>query len=359
MPQDPIDLDALERDLAQRLPDSRVPEPGQAPALRWGVLGTGWIAERFTSALHARTGQRMVAVASRDAARAEGFARALGIERPYGSYQALVEDPAIDVVYVATPHPMHLGDATMAMRAGKHVLVEKPLALDAGQARRLAEVAGAAGVFCMEALWTLFLPRYDVVRQVVRGGLLGEVRTAILDHGEWFDAGHRILRPELAGGSLLDLATYTVAVADDLLGPGRAAGATAELAPTGVEGQVSAIVVHDSGAHSLHHSTILPDTPVRAVIAGTEAVLEMEPPFWGPGPLRVHFHDGRPDLVHDEPRVRHEALHWEAAEVARQVAAGATQSPLRPLAASVRCLELLDQFRASAGIPPARPFQEG
>lgn len=338
----------------RQLPASRVPDPLDAPALRWGVLGTGWIAERFTTTLHRHTRQRMVAVASRDADRAERFAGHLGIARSHGSYQALVEDPEVDVVYVATPHPRHLRDATTAMKAGKHTLVEKPLALDAEEAAQLAEVARATGVFCMEALWTFFLPKYDIVRQVVSGGLLGDVRTALLDHGEWFDSTHRILRPDLAGGSLLDLATYTVAVADDLLGPGRVVGAAAEPAPTGVEGQVSAIVSHGSGAQSLHHSTILTDTPVRAVVAGTEAVLEMEPPFWGPGRLSVHFHDERPDLVHDEPLVRHAGLFWQAAEVARRVHAGDAESPLRPLAASVRTLELLDAFRAAAGIPPAR-----
>jgi predicted dehydrogenase len=340
------------------LPDPRVPDPHRAPALRWGVLGTGWIAERFTAALHAHTGQRMVAVASRDAARAERFATAQGIDRSYGGYRALVEAPDVDVVYVATPHHLHLRDATTALESGKHVLVEKPLALDADQARRVAETAAAAGVFCMEALWTVFLPKYDVVRQLVHDGLLGELRTAVLDHGEWFDAGHRIFRPELAGGSLLDLATYTVAVADDLLGPGRVAGAAATMTATGVEGQVSAIVTHDSGAQSLHHSTILTDTPVRAVVAGTEAVLEIGPPFWGPGPLTVHFHDDRPDLAHEEPTVRHDALYWQAAEVARRIGSGERESPLRPLAASIRSLELLDQFRAVAGIPPAGPRAE-
>ncbi len=338
---------------APTLPAHRVPDPHLAPALRWGVLGTGWIAERFTAALHANTGQRMVAVASRDAGRAERFAGAQGIERSYGDYRALVGDAGVDVVYVATPHPMHLRDATLAIEAGKHVLVEKPLALDADQARRVASAAAEAGVFCMEALWTVFLPKYDVVRQLVQGGLVGDVRTGLLDHGEWFADGHRIFRQELAGGSLLDLATYTVAVADDLLGPGRVVGAAAEMTPTGVEGQVSAIVVHDSGAQSLHHSTILTDTPVRAVLAGTDATLEIGPPFWGPGPLRVRFRDGRPALEHDEPLVRHDALYWQAAEVARRVGSGELESPLRPLAASVRCLELLDQVRAVAGIRAA------
>jgi predicted dehydrogenase len=338
---------------AAALPAPRVPDPLAAPPLRWGVLGTGWIAERFTTALHRHTGQRMVAVASRDGDRARSFARRVGAERSHGGYQALLDDPGVDVVYVATPHNMHLRDATAALEAGKHTLVEKPFALDAGQARQLADVARASGVFCMEALWTFFLPKYDIVRQVVSGGLVGDVRTALLDHGEWFGSTHRILRPDLAGGSLLDLATYTVAVADDLLGPGEVVGAAAEMASTGVEGQVSAIVAHRSGAQSLHHSTILTDTPVRAVIAGTEGVLELEPPFWGPGRLTVRFHDGRPELVHDEPLVRHDALFWQAAEVARRVHADERESPLRPLAASIRSLELLDGFRAAAGVPPA------
>jgi len=330
-----------------------VPDPRDAPGLRWGVLGTGWIAERFTTSLHAHTSQRVVAVASRDLARAEAFATPLGIERPHGDYAALVADPDVDVVYVATPHHLHLRDASLAIEAGKHVLVEKPLALDAGQAQHLADLARARGAFCMEALWTFFLPKYDVARRLVHDGVLGEVRTAILDHGEWFPDTHRIVRPELAGGSLLDLATYTVAVADDLLGEGVTVGATSEVAPTGVEGQVSAIVLHDSGAHSLHHSTILTDTPVRAVVAGTEAVLELGTPFWGPGPLRVHFHDGRPDLLWDEPLVRHDALHFQAAEVARRIAAGETGSPLRTLESSVRTLALLDGFRAASGLPTA------
>jgi predicted dehydrogenase len=332
------------------LPDSRVPDPKDAPPLRWGVLGTGWIAGRFTTALHRHTTQRMVAAASRDATRAAAFARENGIERSFGSYRTLVEDPEVDVVYVATPHPMHLRDATLALEAGKHVLVEKPLALDGAQARRLADTATASAVFCMEAMWTLFLPKYDVVRQVVHSGRLGEVRTAILDHGEWFDESHRIMRPELAGGSLLDLGTYTFVVADDLLGPGQVVGAAGQMTTTGVEGQVAAIVRHESGAQSLHHSTILSDTPTRAVIAGTEAVLELEPPFFMPGALRIRFHDGRPELTYDEPRLGHGGLFYSAAEAARRIAAGQTESPLRPLEASVRALDLLDQLRAAAGI---------
>src|SRR5262245_35062038 len=133
--------------MTHALPVSRVPDPMSAPPLRWGVLGTGWIAGRFTDALHGHTTQRMVAAASRDAERAAAFAREHAVERSHGSYEALVGDPDVDVVYVATPHAMHLRDATLALEAGKHVLVEKPLALDGQQARRLVEAAKASGLF--------------------------------------------------------------------------------------------------------------------------------------------------------------------------------------------------------------------
>lgn len=341
------------------LPAPRVPDPMLAPPLRWGVLGTGWIAARFTEALHASTSQRMVAAASRDTGRAAAFAQVHGLERSYGAYEQLVADPGVDIVYVATPHHLHLRDARLALEAGKHVLIEKPIALDGAEARELAELARATGLFCMEALWTAFLPKYDVARQVVESGMLGELRTGILDHGQWFPPDHRILRPELAGGSLLDLATYTVAVADDLLGPGRVVASDVQGALSGVEGQVSGIVVHDSGARSVHHSSVLSGTPTRASISGSNGLLDLEAGFYLPGPLTISFPDGREPLRWEEPRVAHRGLFWQAAEVARRITDGETGSPWRTLDASIRTMDVLDQLRTVAGYQSAREQLSG
>ncbi|MBF4163369.1 Gfo/Idh/MocA family protein [Nocardioides acrostichi] len=332
------------------LPSPRVPDPRDAPVLGWGVLGTGWIADKFSSALRAATDQRLVAVASRELPRAEAFARSVGAQRAHGDSARLFEDPEVDVVYVASPHHLHLRDASAAMRAGKHVLVEKPLALDAGEARALAQVAHETGRFCMEAMWTLFLPKLDVVRQVVAEGILGEPQTAILDHGEWFEPDHRIWRPELAGGALLDLGTYTYAVADHLLGPGSVVAADVQMTSTGVEGQVLGAVTHASGARSVHHASMLAETPARVVITGTDGLLEMGSRFCMPGPLTLRSRDGASTGSWDEPATGHSQLFWQAAEVARLVAAGATESPLRPLADSVRTLELVDQVREVSGL---------
>jgi len=245
------------------LPAPRRPDPSDVPALRWGVLGTGWIAERFVRALRASTTQQVVAVGSRSQASADRFARAAGVGTAHGSPEALVADPGVDVIYVATPHQAHRAGALLAIDAGKHVLVEKPLGLDAAQAEEVAAAAAAAGVFCMEAMWTLLLPRLDVVRQVLEQGLLGDVRTVLADHGERFDPPHRILDPAMAGGSLLGLGSYLTALATWTLGPAKDVYATGELTPGGVNGQAAMILTHEGGARSVLHTTLLTRTRPR------------------------------------------------------------------------------------------------
>jgi predicted dehydrogenase len=167
-------------------------------------MGPGWIAERFIDSIRRQTRQEVLAVASRDLARSTAFAAKQGIERSYGSYQELVTDSDLDVIYIATPHNAHYPCAELSLRAGRHTLVEKPIALNAQQAGELAGLAAKSGVFLMEALWTMFLPKFDVIRQLLEGGVLGQIHTVIADHGEYFTDDHRIMRHDLAGGPLLD-----------------------------------------------------------------------------------------------------------------------------------------------------------
>jgi predicted dehydrogenase len=333
------------------LPGPRTPDPMDAPALRWGVLGTGWIAARFTAALHRDTRQRVVAVGSRSVASAKEFADGAGIGRAHGSYADLVADPGVDVVYVATPHNHHLRHALLALDAGKHVLVEKPIALNAAEAEQVAARAAEKGLFCAEALWTFFLPRFDVVRQVLADGVLGEVRTVLADNGEWFPGTHRILRHDLAGGPLLDLGTYPLALAQWALGSPEEVLAAGQDVPGGeVNGQVSAVLRHPGGALSTLHTTAMADTPCTAVFAGTAATLVLPGPFYQPGPVVVTPAGGGEPRVWDEPATGHGALHVSAAEAARCIADGAVQTPLRPLADSVATMEVVDAVRARLAI---------
>ncbi|MGC9541889.1 Gfo/Idh/MocA family protein [Streptomyces sp. UG1] len=333
------------------LPAPRTPDPMSAPALNWGVLGTGWIAERFIGSGRRHTRQRFTAVASRDAARAEEFAVRHGVTRAYGSYEELVADDEVDVVYVATEHTAHLGCARLALEAGKHVLVEKPLGIDAAQAAEIAQLAAERGLFCAEALWTFFLPRFDVVRQVLDSGLLGEVRSVLADLGEYFDpdGGHRILRADLAGGPLLDLGTYPVSLATWVLGAPDSVQASGAAHPAGVNGQVGAVLSTERG-QAVVHTTLFSDTPATAVIAGSRGTLHLPGPFSHPGDVVFTPAGGGTPLTYPEPRIGHDGLHFEAAEVARCIKDGLVETPLRPLADSVTTLRIMDEIRHRCGI---------
>ena len=332
------------------LPAARTPPSEAAPALGWGVLGTGWIADRFIRSLQRHTHQQVLAVGSRDPGRSTAFAARHGLPRGYGSYEELAADPGVDVVYVATPHPAHRPYATLALEAGKHVLVEKPLALNAAQAAEIARLAADRGRFCMEALWTFFLPKFDVVRQLLDAGALGELRTVQAEYGEHFTAGHRILRPDLAGGPLLDLGTYPVSLATWVLGPPERVLAAGQPHAGGVNGQAAAILCDPNGNQAVLHTTLLSNTPTAATIAGSHGTLTLPGPFYQPGDLLLTSADGHQRLTFTEPRTAHDALHFEAAEVARCIAAGRLESPIRPLAESIATLRVMDEIRRQIGV---------
>ncbi len=331
------------------LPTPRTPDSAEAPALRWGVLGTGWIADTFVRSLRAHTRQVVHAVGSRTTDSARRAADAWEAPVAHGSYEALVADPDVDVVYVTTPHNHHLPHALLAIEAGKHVLVEKPVGLDADEARAIGDAASRAGVFCMEAMWTLFLPKFDVVRQILADGVLGDVVIAQADMGERFDAPHRITRADLAGGPLLDLGTYAATFATWVLGEPDEVTAVATPAPSGVNGQLAVALRTAAGAIGSLHTSILADSATTGSIIGTEGRLDLGTRYYLPGPMTLHQRSG-PTLSWTEPMVEHEALHFEAAETARRIVDGHTGSPLRPWAETVATLEVMDRIRAATGL---------
>ncbi|MEJ1192045.1 Gfo/Idh/MocA family protein [Pseudarthrobacter sp. CCNWLW207] len=335
---------------AATLPQSRVPGSRDAPVLRWGIMGPGWIAERFTESIQTNTGQVIAAVGSRSLSRAKAFAETYDVAAAYGSYEELAAAPDIDIVYVCTPHTGHHAAAALAIDAGKHVLIEKPIGLNADQARDIAARAEAAGVFAAEAMWTFFLPKFDVIRQILDAGTLGTITTVVAEYGEHFDRTHRIFSPELAGGPLLDLGTYPLALVTEVLGSPQRLLAVGQPHESGVNAQLSAVMEFDGGAQAVVNTHVHNFTPTAAIVVGSEATLTIEGPFNMPGGFEVRFPDGT-RLRHDEPSGGHfEGLHYEAAAVARAIAAGSTQSGQRTLAASIRTLEVADEIRRQLGV---------
>lgn len=333
------------------LPPSRIPDPMDAPPLRWGVLGTGWIAGQFIASVRAHTRQEIAAIGSRKADTARDFAQEWGIPRAHASYEDLVGDGGLDVIYVATPHNLHRDHALMALEAGRNVLVEKPMALDHAQAAEMVALARAKGLFLAEALWTYFLPKFDVLSQVVESGVLGEIRSVHTEYGEYFTRDHRIFDPALAGGPLLDLGTYPVSLLSRLLGPARQMAGLRQDDPAGVHGQLAVVMANAAGNQGTMATTLYGLTPTNAAIVGTGGTVRFGSEFNLPGPFQVISADGAAVLSYDEPRGRHfEGLFYEAAEVARCIGAGATETAKRPLDETLAMMEMLDLIRATVGI---------
>jgi predicted dehydrogenase len=193
------------------------------------------------------------------------------------------------VVYVATPHPMHRANAILALRAGKPVLVEKPFAMNAAEAREVVTMARENALFAMEAMWTRFLPHIAVIRDWLADGALGEVVTVTADHGQWFaeDPSFRLFAPELGGGALLDLGVYPVSFASMILGTPSRIASIADPAFTGVDGQTSMVLGYDGGAQAVLSCTLRAKSPTRAAIVGTDARIEIDGDFYAPATVTL------------------------------------------------------------------------
>jgi predicted dehydrogenase len=249
---------------------------------------------------------------------------------------------------VATPHPMHRANATLALRAGKPVLVEKPFAMNAAEAREIVETARESALFAMEAMWTRFLPHIAVIRDWLADGVLGEVVTVTADHGQWFaeDPAFRLFAPELGGGALLDLGVYPVSFASMILGtPNRIVSIT-DPAFTGVDEQTSMVFGYDGGAQAVLSCTLRAKSPTRASIIGTDARIEIDGDFYAPATVTLIPRQGeltRVASVHEGRGLRH-----QADEVARRLAAGDRESSLMPLDETISIMETMDTVLAQA-----------
>jgi predicted dehydrogenase len=327
----------------------RTPDPRTAPSIRWGILGAGGIAGSFADAVAQHTRAQLVAVGSRSRDRAERFATGHGIPTTHLGYQALVDDPHVDAIYVATPHSEHLEHALLAIRAGKHVLVEKAFTRNAAEAEQVFAAAREAGVFVMEAMWTRFLPHVAALHQVLDAGEIGEIINVSADHGQLmaFDPSSRLYDPALAGGALLDLGVYPVSFAHDLLGTPDAVQAVGTLTPTGVDGQVSIVLSYGERTQATLSTTLWAKTPTIAQISGTEGFVEVAGSFYGPSSFRVTRLDGRV-WTFEQPGTK--GLQFEAAEVARQVADGAVESPRMSWQGTLDVMRTLDEVRRQVGV---------
>lgn len=316
---------------------------------KWGILGTGNIAAQFARGLEALGDAELVAVGSRRQASAQTFTESLGGARAHGSYEAFAADSEVEAVYIATPHTLHAENSLLCLAQGKAVLCEKPLTLNAGEAKIVVDAARSHGHFLMEAMWTRFFPLLTTIRELIAADRIGEPRLLQADFGfrTTFDPEHRLFNPALGGGALLDVGVYPVSFASFILGSPSAVKSSAALGETGVDEQNAIILEHPNGALALLSSAIRTDTEQAALIVGTKGRIRLHAPWWKPEKLTLYTDAG--EEVISSP-LTHNGYAYEAAEVARCLQEGALESPLMPLDETLAIMQTLDTCRAQWGL---------
>jgi len=320
-----------------------------ADPLRWGIAGTGQIAGAVAKTLKHYPEAELVAVASRAQDTADAFAGKFEIARPHGSYEALAEDPDVDVVYVATPHHRHRDDTILFLDSGKHVMCEKPLAVNRVQVETMIESAERNDRFLMEAIWTRFLPSIRKVADLLAHDAIGEVVHVDATLGGPFDfmPDHRLFDLAKAGGSLLDLGLYPVQLAHFVLGTPTTVTAQAYIGKSGVDEHTIVTMGFESGALAVAQSALRTNLACTARIAGTNGVIELPKFMHCPDHLEVETAAGRERF--DLPKGAH-PFGYEIDEVTRRVGAGDLESPIMPWSDSMSIAMTLDLARAAIGL---------
>lgn len=318
--------------------------------LRWGILATGGIARLFTNDLKLN-GFTVQAVGSRSRDGAEAFAERFGIPTAHDSYEALVADPEVDVIYVSTPHPLHAANARLAIQAGKHVLVEKPFTVNAREAQELADLAAERGVLLLEAMWTRYLPHMVRIREIIADGTLGELRSLIADHTQRLpdDPEHRINALELGGGALLDLGIYPISFAWDLFGAPLTIQTTATFKSTGADAQIATIFGYDGDRIATTLSASHTLGPNTASVLGTDGRIEIDRVWYTPTTFRVVAPDGSV-LEEFRSEVTGRGMHFQAEAVERLVAEGNLTGDVLPIDETVAIMGTLDAIREEIGL---------
>ncbi|WP_167047997.1 Gfo/Idh/MocA family oxidoreductase [Salinibacterium sp. ZJ454] len=289
---------------------------------------------------------------SRDAARASDFAQRFGIERSHGSYAALLADPGIDAVYIATPMSEHHANTLLAIEAGVPTLLEKAFTRTAAEARDVRDRSRSAGVFVMEAMKTRYLPHRQMIDTLIADGVLGEIDSVTAQYGFPipYQAGSRLFEPSLGGGVLLDIGVYPLSFAAGLLGEIAEVRGFGTLTVSGVEDTVSAVLITPTGARGVIDTTWRGVGSGRVGITGSLAQIDVDAVFNNPAPMSLVSADGRQRLGFDDQRhPGRDGMVFQVAAMARYLRAGLTESPLLGLDESVRVMELLDELRHQVG----------
>jgi predicted dehydrogenase len=316
----------------------------------WGIIGPGRIANKFAAALPLAGNVRLHSVASRDLTRAREFAAAHGAMQIYDSYEQLAADPAVDAVYIATPHGFHAEHTLLCLQQGKAVLCEKPMALNSAQVKTMVDASRHHRAFLMEAMWSRFLPVIQATSDLIAAGKIGEVKYVRADFGFHapFQPASRLYDLRLGGGSLLDIGIYPLFLCLHLLGRPDDIRAAGHLAPSGADDTCHALLTWRDGRSAVISSTLTCQTSLTAEIAGTGGSIRIPGPWYKNDRLTWNRTGQPEETIQAEPMIN--GFEYQIREVTRCLNAGLTESPSLSHDFSLMMSETMDTIRNQIGV---------
>ncbi len=321
--------------------------------IRWGILGTGRIAHKFASDLKLVQDAELIAIGSRSQQSADEFSEVFPVKYVHDSYEALAQNPEVDVIYIATPHNLHYENTILCLNYSKAVLCEKPFAMNTRQAAAMISFAKEKKVFLMEALWTKFQPHYIKMQEMIGQGLLGEIRSVLANFGfiPIPPVPARLFDPALGGGTVMDIGIYNVFIAMSALGKPDHIDAVMTPAPTGVDEQCTILFRYKNGAMAQLFSTFSSNLATEADICGTEGRIRLTSRFYEPSST-VEYYKERVDSKEIIPVAKEPGFgyQYEARHVNDCLQKGLTESPVVSFADTLLLMETLDKIRQVAGI---------
>ncbi len=311
--------------------------------IHFGIIGAGSIANKFCDAVKLVDGAEVTAVASSSEERAKAFAERNGVPASYGSYEEMLKTADVDAVYIATTHNFHFDNIRLCFDYGKHVLCEKAMVLTAADAREVFRLAEEKNLFCMEAMWSNFLPPVRKAREWIVSGAIGEIQSvsAVIGFNGGGNPESRLYNPKLAGGAMYDIGVYPTEIVSYLVGePIRGCvGAWRAHPVTGVDERASFVLSYDTCDAAIQ-CMLTSNASEYTIINGSKGYIEI--PF-GSGGWTVRRYDGRRALAETFEERFTNGFTFEIEEVVRCINEGKITSDTMPPASTIQCAEVFDK----------------
>lgn len=316
---------------------------------RWGILGLGNIAHQFAQDLMSVEGAKLYAVGSRSEDKAQKFANQYYVEKAYASYEALLKDQSVDVIYIATPNVLHCENTLACLEAGKAVLCEKPFAINYKEVEKMVGLAKSKKIFLMEALWTNFMPTIQKLMQYQSENIYGKIKhlQAEFCFEADFNPNKRLFNPKLGGGALLDIGIYPVYLALKLLGKPKQIFADSKISTTGVDTETEIIFEYNNNVKANLFCSFEKTTPSQALISYEKAEIKLHSRFHETDKISVKA-NGKTSLKDYDYQAK--GYHFEIAHVQDCLKKGLTESPMMSFEFSMELIKILDKIRGIVGV---------